>query len=259
VIKIVIFGNYTYKKTLLHQLDSRSKLLFLVIFSLSVFLSHDKLALSFYALIAMFFTIISKLSIKEILKGVIPLIPFLFFSFLLQILFYGEGEVLYSIYIFEIYTEGLTVGISYIVKILTVLLVATIVTNCTKPTDLTEGLKFFLYPLKYLGIPVRDIAASISIAITFIPIIFDESTKIRNAQKIRGGKISILKFHIFILSIILPIIINTLERSDKIALAMELRGYNLNPNKIRFKNLSWTKEDTLLVLSSLLLLIPNLL
>ncbi|WP_367591998.1 energy-coupling factor transporter transmembrane component T family protein [Heyndrickxia shackletonii] len=178
---------------------------------------------------------------------------------MLQVFFYGKGEILYSYSFLNIYIEGLESGTIYMTKILTVLLLATFITNCTKPTDLTEGLKFFLYPLKYVGLPVKDIATSISITITFIPVIYDEAIKIWNAQLIRGGKISIKKFPIIVYSIILPIILNTIERSEKLALTMDLRGYNLNPKEIQFNNLKWTFKDTFLIFTSLLLLLPKFL
>ena len=257
MIKIIILGNYTFKNSLLHQLDSRSKILFILLFSLSVFLTDKIEILIYHFIISLVFIVFSKLSIKEILRGLIPIFPFLIFSSILQIIFYGKGEIIYSIFVFNIYSQGLAAGAYYISKILIVLLLATVITNSTNPTDLTEGLKYFLKPLKHLGLPIRDIATSISIAITFIPIIFDEASKIRNAQLIRGGNITILKFHVFVYSIILPIIINTLNRANKLALTMELRGYNLNPHLIQFKNLKWSLKDTILIAFATITLSSN--
>ena len=41
-------------------------------------------------------------------------------------------------------------------------------------------------PLKYLKVPVDEIALMLSIALRFVPTLMDETTKIMNAQRSRG-------------------------------------------------------------------------
>ena len=63
-----------------------------------------------------------------------------------------------------------------------------ILTYTTSPTALTDGLERLLAPLARLHVPVHDFAMMMTIALRFIPTLIEETEKIMNAQRARGGQ-----------------------------------------------------------------------
>ena len=68
----------------------------------------------------------------------------------------------------------------------------------------------------------------ISIALRFVPTLFEETQKILKAQASRGVDISEGKFKdkiMQLISLLVPLFILSFKRADELANAMEVRGY----------------------------------
>lgn len=73
------------------------------------------------------------------------------------------------------------------IRIMALIISSSLLTYTTTPTNLTDGLERLLSPLRYLRVPVHDIAMMMTIALRFIPTLIDEVGRIMNAQKARGA------------------------------------------------------------------------
>ena len=60
-------------------------------------------------------------------------------------------------------------------------------TVTTMPLEIADAMEWLLKPLKIFKVPVDKIALVISIALRFVPTLFDETLKIMNAQRSRGA------------------------------------------------------------------------
>ena len=83
-------------------------------------------------------------------------------------------------------------------------------------------------PAKRIGTPVTELALMISIARCFIPVLVDEAERLRKAQVARGAEFSghPLRRARSLLPLLIPsLLYPPLNEPDRLALAMESRGY----------------------------------
>ena len=121
-----------------------------------------------------------------------------------------------------------------------------ILTSTTKPMDLTYALEWYMTPLKLIKFPVHEIAMTLSIALRFIPTLLDETDRIMKAQSSRGVDFNhggILKKFKAGVSLILPLFISAIERSEELANAMEVRGYDPSAKRTRYRKLTFSWRD----------------
>lgn len=129
---------------------------------------------------------------------------------------------------FKLYKFGLLTGLFFVSRVLLVIVLSTVLTLTTKPTDLTAALEWLLHPLTFFKIPVSIFAMMMSLALRFIPTLFNEMQKILKAQSSRGVdfKEGNLKSQIMqIISLLIPMFVISIKRAEDLADAMEARGY----------------------------------
>ena len=103
-----------------------------------------------------------------------------------------------------------------------------ILTLTTKSTDLNNAVEGLLKPLELLKIKTSIFAMMISIALRFIPTLFNEMDRILKAQASRGSDFNeggLIKKVKQVISILIPMFIISFKRADDLSLAMEARGY----------------------------------
>lgn len=128
----------------------------------------------------------------------------------------------------NIYEYGLYNGAFFSLRILIVIMLSTVLTLTTKPTDITSAIEWLLYPLTFIKLNVSIFAMMISLALRFIPTLFNETNKILKAQASRGVdfKEGSLKQQVTqIVSLLVPMFVVSYKRAEDLANAMEARGY----------------------------------
>jgi len=125
--------------------------------------------------------------------------------------------------------------------------------------SLADGIERFLKPLAKFGLPAHEIAMTISIAMRFIPILIEESERIKKAQISRGAKFegNIINRIKSIIPLIVPLFISGFRKAHDLSLAMEARGYRGGEGRTSYLYLELRKNDfvCLCMLFSLTLLI----
>ncbi|BDC92554.1 energy-coupling factor transporter ATPase [Treponema bryantii] len=98
----------------------------------------------------------------------------------------------------------------------------------TPEYDLMDGLNILLTPLRLCRIPVRYLILIIEIIFRFIPLLVDEAVSILKTQAIRGGlgtvKGKLAKIRA-VLPLIVPLIIQSIKRSEALADAITMRCF----------------------------------
>ena len=113
-------------------------------------------------------------------------------------------------------------------RILSLLSLSALLTFTTKPIDLNNGIETIFHPLKFLRKYVSIFGMMMSIALRFIPTLFNESQKILKAQASRGADFqegSIKQKIGQIISLLIPMFVISYKRAEDLANAMEARGY----------------------------------
>ncbi len=158
---------------------------------------------------------------------------------------------------FRVFEEGLSTAFFIMVRLIIIIMLSTILTITTKPTDLNLGLERVLKPLGIVRINTEEIAMIISIALRYIPTLLDEANKIMLAQASRGVDFQEGKLKdkvVQIISLLVPMFIISFQRSDDLANAMEARSFVPGQPRTRLHVLTWKRLDTVAMVVSFLAL-----
>lgn len=234
----VAFGQYYPANSVVHKLDARVKLLLTLLFVIAIF--FVKSYFGFMLTIATLAVIIvcAKLPMMSVLKSVRGILFIVLFTAILNLFLIKDGEVLVHWEIFTITKNGVHTTIKMVLRLVLLISGASLLSLTTTPVQLADGLESLMSPLKFIKVPVRDIAMIMSIALRFIPTLFDETNKIISAQKARGASFD--TGNIFarvkaMLPVLIPLIVNSFRRADELAFAMDARCYNATPNRTKMK------------------------
>lgn len=258
----IALGKYIPGSSFIHKLDPRNKILIMILLMVAIFWDVGTLRFPLYIVLSIFIYIllrISGISIKTIFKSLKPMMFMMIFLFIINMFVYQEGYVLFTIPFlnFTLYLESITQTLFIIIRLALMLAITTILTTTTKPLDMTYGLEWYMSPLKVIHFPAHEIAMTISIALRFIPTILEETERIIKAQKSRGvdleeGK---LKEKIgAIISLLIPLLISSFQRSEELSDAMEARGYNPSAKRTRYRVLKFKLSDLFAALITVILL-----
>lgn len=243
-------GQYVPGNSCVHQMDPRAKLLCLFLFMVFLFINTNPfLLIASLAIVAITFSM-AKLPFRFYWKGFRFILVIVVFIFLFHVLITKEGPVLFSTPILSVYTGGLIAGGFFALRLLSLIIMATILTMTTTPIDLTDALEMIMRPLNKIGVPAFELALMMSIALRFIPTLMEEAEKIVKAQMARGANFSrglIWRRFKAILPILIPLFVQSFNRAEDLATAMEARGYNGGQGRTKYRLLNWKKLDTIAV------------
>lgn len=260
----IALGKYIPGNSFIHRLDPRSKIFIMILLMITIFWNvgsffkfpvYIVLSIIVYILLR-----IAGIALKTILKSLKPMIFMMIFLFIINIFVYKEGPILFTIPFinFSLYLEAVTQTVFIIIRLALMLAVTTILTTTTKPLDMTYGLEWYMNPLKIIRFPAHEIAMTISIALRFIPTILEETQRIIKAQKSRGVDLENGKLREkigAIISLLIPLLISSFQRSEELSDAMEARGYNPSAKRTRYRLLKFSYIDLLSALVTISLLV----
>ena len=247
----VIFGRYVPVESLLHRMDPRSKLLIIFIFVCVVFIANNSLTYGILLAYTILMITFSKVRIRFILSGLIPVLWLVLFTLLLHLFFTKEGDLIVDWGWFKIYEEGIRQGIFISMRFFLLVLVTSLLTLTTTPIEITDGIEYLLAPLKKVNFPVHELALMMSISLRFIPTLMQETDKIMKAQIARGVEFTSGPFKDrlkAIIPLLIPLFISSFKRAEELAVAMESRGYRGGEGRTKYRQLKWTIVDTSMIL-----------
>lgn len=228
----------------MHRLDARVKLSALIIAVVAVICTDS---LPGYVLMIVFTAAVialSRISAATALASVGRLYWFFVFILIMNTCFYGPEEAWFTFWIFSPSAQGFAQGCNVVFRVLLVLVLSNVMTSTTAPLEITNALESLIVPLKYIGLPTEQIAMIISVAIQFIPTLFEETDMIRKAQMARGAGFDSRKLSekaAAIMPLAVPVFLAAFKRADELSQAMEARGYRgaKGRTKKKFSHLKW--------------------
>lgn len=178
------------------------------------------------------------------------------FTALLQMLFTSGPTMYFQFGFIYISKEGIQNGLFIFLRFVLIIFISTLLTLTTEALDLTDAIEFFLKPLKIFKFPVHEMTLMLALALRFVPTMMDEAEVIMNAQRARGVSFSegpIMQRLKNLISLLIPLFISSYDRAPQLATAMEARGYQGGENRTKYRELTWKKIDTVVLLSFLVL------
>lgn len=240
--------NYLPRQSVVHKMTGTTKLAFFLLFTFASMITYNTWVL--LGLMAVSFAAfkLSHIKLREVRFMLIFMLVFLLLNNLFIFLFdpnqgttlYGTRHVLFHLFWrYDVTAEQLFYMVNISLKYFVALPVAILFISATNPSE-------FAASLNSIGISYK-VGYSVAIALRYIPDIQRDYHSISQAQQARGVELG--KSEPFFarlknsVSILLPLILTSLNRIDTISNAMELRGFGKNGKRTWYTQRPFAKRD----------------
>lgn len=247
MIRDITIGQYYPVDSAIHRLDPRTKLMITFLYLISLFIMNNKYMLILAIVWLVGYIAISKIPVKHMLNGLQGIMIFIFASVIIN-MFFTKGDIIFEWKFIHISWQGFRTAIYTMIRIIMLVLGASVVTYTTTPMRLTDGLERGFGFLKRVKVPVHEISMMVSIALRFIPILVEELDKIMKAQQARGANFesgNILQRIKSLFPVILPMFVSSIRRANELSNAMEARCYRGGDGRTKLKPLVYAKADVI--------------
>ncbi len=238
MFKDVTFGQYYPVDSLVHRLDARVKLLLTLLFVVAIFFIKSYFGFMLTLVVLVAIILLARLPMASVMKSVKGILFIVLFTAILNLFLIKEGEVLVEWEVFTITKDGVHTTIKMVLRLVLLISGASLLALTTTPVALADGVESLMKPLALIKVPVRDIAMIMSIALRFIPSLFEETNKIISAQKARGASFDtggLLARAKALIPVLIPLFVNSFRRADELAFAMDARCYNATDKRTKMK------------------------
>lgn len=257
MLKDITIGQYFPVNSVLHRMDPRFKILITMLFIIMLFAGSSFWSLLAGAVFVFLAQALSRIPFKMMIKSIKPILPILFITALLNLLFIDDGDVLWQWQFLKLTEGGITTSIFMMVRIVLLIIGSSLLTYTTSPILLTDAIEALLSPLKHVKFPVHEMAMMMSIALRFIPTLLEETDKIMSAQKARGAALDngkLIQRVKALVPILIPLFVSAFRRAEELATAMECRCYRGGEGRTRLRQLKAAARDYIGLAVSLLFL-----
>lgn len=254
--KYVPVGQYLPRSSPVHALDPRTKILATTALMIVLFFVPSFAGLGLFAAAVVGLLVLGQIPVGYAVRGLRPVVILLLLTLLLN-LFFAAGDptpVLFRLGPLVATVGGLRNALFVGARLILLVAVTSLLTYTTSPVELTHGLEVLLRPFRRVGIPGHELAMMMSIALRFIPTLFEETERIARAQMARGaafGEGGVLRRAMAFIPVLVPLILSAFRRSEELALAMESRCYSGGAHRTRMKELRLGTADAVAALAVL--------
>ncbi len=245
MIRDITLGQYFPGESWIHKLDARVKIIATLLYIIELFIVDNFLGFLIAAVVLGILIAVSKVPLSFIVRGLKPILILLMFTFALNI-FMVNGEVIWSWGFLHITKEGVRTAVFMAVRLILLIIGSSMLTLCTRPLSLTDGIERLLSPFKKVGLPAHEIAMMMTIALRFIPTLLDETDKIMKAQQARGADFesgSLIQRAKSLIPILVPLFVSAFRIAQELAMAMEARCYRGGDNRTRMNEMKMQGRD----------------
>ena len=246
MLKDITLGQYFPGNTVAHKLDPRTKILLVVLYIVALFCAKSLLTYGLMALCLAVCVRISRVGVKQLVRGLKPVLVIIIFTGILNLFFTPGDRYIFEWGFLHVSDTGLRSAVFMVLRIMLLIMGTFLMTYTTSPISLTGGLERLLNGLKKLHVPVHELAMMMSIALRFIPTLIEETDKIMSAQKARGADFesgNLIQKAKALIPILVPLFISAFRRADELATAMECRCYHGGEGRTKLHVLKYQRRD----------------
>ncbi|WP_067719537.1 energy-coupling factor transporter transmembrane component T family protein [Nocardia yamanashiensis] len=190
---------YHDARTPVHTVPAGAKLLVLAVAGTALFFVNSIAWLAVALAVVLGLYALARIPFRMTGRQLLTLTPVLLLIMLAQLLFVGRDS-------------ALTVGL----RLLTLILLANLVTLTTRTAAMIDTIERALRPLKPLGVRPERVGLLVAMTIRFVPVIREQAELVRAAQRARGIERSTV--------FLVPLLIRTLRMADGVGEALDARG-----------------------------------
>ncbi|NOQ50283.1 MAG: hypothetical protein GQ557_01285 [Mycoplasmataceae bacterium] len=204
-----------------YNFDPRLKFILFLLLGVIVFILNTITSLVGLLLFLVLAVVVSQISFWIFIKTLKPVL-FIFFITWLFYYYFGASPTTDSNY----WALYITTIVS--LRIYNILLIGTILIITTSELELARAITWLIHPLKWVKVPVDEIAMIITLGLRFVPIVMLDMKTILKAQETRGLSYRFGSFkqrcNAFF-SAFLPLFVSSFRRADDLSKSMIARGY----------------------------------
>lgn len=255
--------NYIDRPSVIHRLTGASKLICLLAWSLAAMISFYTPLLIILTIASFWLFHIAKLKVKDISFMLGFMMIYIVINNVLIFLFsphhgtsiYGTETVLFNLFgPYVVTAEQLFYHLNVVLKNACTIPIVLLFVCTTNPSE-------FAASLSRIGVSYR-ISYAVALALRYIPDIQREYHDISLAQQARGTemskKASLVNRLKAASSILIPLILSSMERIETISNAMELRGFGKGKKRTWYSARKFSRMDFLSIAVCALLLVLSL-
>ena len=239
-------GQYHKADSTLHRMDPRFKILIAVLYMLVIFLARDAVGLALVLAFLAAAVALSGVPLRMLLVSLRPMIVFVIFTFVVNLVFIRSGDALASLGPLSITSGGLSTAAFMTTRLLALFVSTALLGFTTSPVDLADGMEGLLSPFERFGLPAHELSMMLSIALRFIPILVTEKDRIVLAQTARGADFesgNLLARARALIPVLTPLFVSAFRHAEDLATAMESRCYHGKEGRTRVKTLAPASRD----------------
>ncbi len=241
----ITLGQYYPTNSILHRLDPRVKFLGTLVYVVSLFLVRGPFGYAFCGAVLLVLIFLSKVPFLYVLRSLKPILFIMIITMAFNV-FLTPGTILWRWGFLKITEEGIRMAVKMGIRLVFLVTGSSIMTLTTTPNSLTDGMESLFGFLRIFHVPVHEIAMMMSIALRFIPILTEETDKIRKAQIARGADFEtggFIKRMRAMIPLLVPLFVSAFRRANDLAMAMEARCYHGGSGRTRMKPLRYERRD----------------
>ena len=255
--------NYIDRPSPIHRLTGASKLTCLLLWSVAAMISFYTPMLVVLTVLAFLLFRTAKLRVKDVSFTLGAMIVYILLNNILIFLFSpGHGEALYgsrTVLIplpgrYAITAQQLFYHLNVVLKNACTIPIVLLFVCTTNPSE-------FAASLSRIGVSYR-ISYAVALALRYIPDIQREFHDISLAQQARGvemsKKVSLVKRLKAASTILIPLVLSSMDRIETISNAMELRGFGKGKKRTWYAGRDFTRADWLSMAACALLVLLSL-
>jgi biotin transport system permease protein len=129
-----------------------------------------------------------------------------------------------ALFCFHLLVTGPLVGAVAVLRLLTLIVAAAVVTATTRVTALVAVIEWLASPLRAFGVRPARIGLVIAMTLRFIPLVADRAARLREAQAARGA--DRLR-----LGLVVPLLVQVLRMATTVGEALDARGADDAPTR----------------------------
>ena len=260
-LRSIGIGYYYPGNSFLHRRDARIKILFFSLIILAAAVTTSSSGLLLGLLLTCLGFGLARVSLIPALRTMRSAVPFLLILMILQVIFYRSEEssiLLWHWKFINIYTATLFSALTLLVRFLTLILILGLMTSVLSTLEMNHGLELLMRPLEKLGIHTGGLVMVIQIMLRFLPLLALRMEEIAKSQAARGagwdaGKGGIFKRIQLVLPLIVPLFLNTLQQSERVADAMLCRGYGMDKQRSHYYEYHIDYWDVLFLIAGIII------
>ncbi|MBI1935208.1 energy-coupling factor transporter transmembrane protein EcfT [Candidatus Woesearchaeota archaeon] len=170
MIKRLTIGQYRERYSFIHGLDARIKIFYVVVLGFLSFRLKFGLEMLIFSLFVFGLVYSAKMRLGELSKNLRPFYSVFIFLVVMYLIF-SRSQI--------------EKGMIYLWRFLMLIIISLALTFTTTIMDLIAAVEFFSKPLKVFGVKSRNVALMVSAAVRFIPVMFINFERSREAMSSR--------------------------------------------------------------------------